>query len=111
MDADEFEVKRQYPLIWQSYNPSVNETAANDLTTSCRNSVQGKVLLVDDRGFVCNRPDLLFTGCCDVETNSAKLYSCDTCNDHGCCTIYEHCISCCLNPDKVTIIACKENHH
>ncbi|XP_043272818.1 SREBP regulating gene protein isoform X2 [Venturia canescens] len=83
---------------------------------TCRNSIQGKALIVDERGFVCSRSELLPTGCCsltplkkakdeDVDEAASsgtrrKRYSCDTCNPQGCCAIYEYCVSCCLQPSK-----------
>lgn len=53
------------------------------------------------QGFVCHRVDQLGTGCCNKESETTQKYACDTCNKHGCCAIYEYCVSCCLHPDKV----------
>ncbi|CAG2100867.1 unnamed protein product [Medioppia subpectinata] len=66
----------------------------------CRNSIQGKVLIADDRGMLCHRKDVLLSGCCDENSVNTKLYSCETCQSGGCCAIYEYCISCCLDPNK-----------
>lgn len=79
----------------------------------CRNSIQGKVLIVDEQGVVCARHELLPNGCCSTEqkqgfkkeeggviTSRKERYSCKTCNAQGCCAIYEYCVSCCLNPSK-----------
>ncbi|XP_078045164.1 SREBP regulating gene protein [Augochlora pura] len=76
----------------------------------CRNSVQGKALIVDERGIVCGRRDILPNGCCSIEEKNYKSeevpvakrerYSCKTCNVQGCCAIYEYCVSCCLHPGK-----------
>ncbi|KAI4497653.1 hypothetical protein M0802_007193 [Mischocyttarus mexicanus] len=78
----------------------------------CRNSIQGKVLIVDEQGVVCSRHELLPNGCCNTEqkqtfkkeeggvTSRKERYSCKTCNNHGCCAIYEYCVSCCLHPGK-----------
>lgn len=52
-------------------------------------------------GFICRRGDLLANNCCNM---SEKRYICDTCNVDGCCVLYEHCVSCCLDPDKVSIV-------
>uniref|UniRef100_A0A0K8TQK8 SREBP regulating gene protein n=1 Tax=Tabanus bromius TaxID=304241 RepID=A0A0K8TQK8_TABBR len=101
LDADDFEVRREYPMIWRTLQEH-NQT--NDLGATCRNSVQGKVLIVDDRGFVCQRSDLLWTGCCNVDPGTTKRYGCETCNEAHCCAIYEHCVSCCLHPDKKTLL-------
>ncbi|XP_055844765.1 SREBP regulating gene protein [Episyrphus balteatus] len=102
MEADEFEIRREKPMIWRTLQEESNRT--NDLTATCRNSVQGKVLIVDDRGYVCQRSDLLWTGCCNVETDATKYYSCETCNDAHCCAIYEYCVSCCAHPLKRDIL-------
>lgn len=102
-DSDQYDslVKRQQPIKWQTNQEYTNLT--NDLTSTCRNSVQGKILLIDDRGFVCSRSDLIgSTGCCNIELPNTRLYSCDTCDEKtNCCSIYEYCVSCCLNPEKV----------
>ncbi|XP_038619284.1 SREBP regulating gene protein isoform X2 [Tachyglossus aculeatus] len=66
----------------------------------CRNSVQGKRLITDELGHVCERKHLLRNGCCDVEASSTRLFSCEGCLSHGCCAVYEHCVSCCLQPGK-----------
>lgn len=98
LDSDDFEIKRERPLVWRT--PSDQQNFTN--TTMCRNSVQGMVLIVDDRGVLCQRADLLgASGCCDPDATSASAYNCDTCTDSHCCSVYEHCVSCCLNPDKV----------
>lgn len=52
-------------------------------------------------GYVCSRHDVLANGCCNVESSSTNRYHCESCHDNGCCSIYEYCISCCLQPEKV----------
>nr|CAG4638624.1 EOG090X0AGU [Cyclestheria hislopi] len=86
---------------WQGPE-DVNETDTRP--SLCRNSVQGKVLISDDKGYVCNRHNLMPNGCCKPETEGTKRYSCDTCQSNGCCSIYEYCISCCLQPDKKEVL-------
>lgn len=94
--ADEInEYKRTYPLIWRNDG---NDTLSRP--DRCRNSIQGKLLIVDDEGYVCSRSKLLTNGCCKLDEQSVQ-YNCDTCNEDGCCSDYERCVSCCLNPDKV----------
>lgn len=44
---------------------------------------------------------MLANGCCNVESSSTNRYHCESCHDNGCCSIYEYCISCCLQPEKV----------
>ncbi|XP_078083127.1 SREBP regulating gene protein isoform X1 [Mustelus asterias] len=72
--------------------------------TQCRNSIQGKLLITDEQGYVCERKDLLVNGCCSVNTPSTKLYACDTCLSNDCCTVYEYCVSCCLQPNKQPLL-------
>ena len=40
-------------------------------------------------------------GCCNPDGPSAQRYVCDSCQQNGCCSVYEHCVSCCLQPEKV----------
>ncbi|XP_012061159.1 PREDICTED: UPF0454 protein C12orf49 homolog [Atta cephalotes] len=91
---------------------NLNESDAYN--QSCRNSIQGRGLIVDDHGVVCSRHEVQSNGCCaETETEQKQSskneesfmtkrerYSCKTCNSQGCCTIYEYCVSCCLHPDK-----------
>ncbi|KAG6456952.1 SREBP regulating gene protein [Manduca sexta] len=84
------------PFVWRTLQEH-NDT--NDIMT-CRNSVQGQDLLVDDRGYVCQRKDVMKNGCCDLEGDFTERYSCESCSDSNCCIIYEHCVSCCLDPGK-----------
>ncbi|XP_049873376.1 SREBP regulating gene protein [Pectinophora gossypiella] len=84
------------PFVWRTLQEH-NDT--ND-GISCRNSVQGKLLLVDDRGYICQRSDMMKNGCCDPDAESSKKYSCESCKENNCCIIYEHCVSCCLDPGK-----------
>ncbi|CAG4965092.1 unnamed protein product [Parnassius apollo] len=86
----------QKPFVWRTLQEH-NDT--NNLIT-CRNSVQGKSIIVDDRGYVCRRKDLFKTGCCNTEAEDTTRYSCETCKDNNCCIIYEYCVSCCLDPSK-----------
>ncbi|XP_067911268.1 SREBP regulating gene protein isoform X2 [Heterodontus francisci] len=72
--------------------------------TQCRNSIQGKLLITDEQGYVCERKDLLVNGCCSVNTPTTKLYACDTCLPNDCCTVYEYCVSCCLQPNKQPLL-------
>ncbi|KXJ29046.1 UPF0454 protein C12orf49 homolog [Exaiptasia diaphana] len=70
----------------------------------CRNSVQGASLIVDDRGFVCQRKDLSASGCCHSHGESTKRFFCESCLINNCCGIYEDCVSCCLDPKKKTLL-------
>jgi len=79
-----------------------NKTA---VPANCRNSVQGKILIADDKGFICNRQDVMATGCCNPNSTSAVRYACGECHEStGCCKVYEHCISCCMDPKKKPVL-------
>lgn len=98
---DEAEVRGRVEFHW---GPDSVNGSSNTRVTTCRNSVQGKVLLADDQGYVCHRVDRLSTGCCNIAVDTTRRYACDTCNAHGCCAIYEYCVSCCLHPDKKSLL-------
>ncbi|XP_055587957.1 SREBP regulating gene protein [Uranotaenia lowii] len=105
LDSDLFQtLQRDKPIIWTSQDALDERNRSNNLSVSCRNSVQGKALIVDDRGYVCSRSELLWTGCCNVEVESTKLFHCDTCRPSNCCAIYEYCVSCCMHPDRKTLL-------
>ncbi|KAE8635326.1 hypothetical protein XENTR_v10002583 [Xenopus tropicalis] len=74
------------------------------ISNQCRNSVQGKLLITDDMGYICERKELLANGCCNINVASTKLYSCETCLSNGCCSVYEYCVSCCLQPNKQLLL-------
>ncbi|XP_032991834.1 UPF0454 protein C12orf49 homolog [Lacerta agilis] len=90
-----------HPIAWRVQFNSGNGSQPGN---QCRNSVQGKLLITDELGYICERKDLLMNGCCDVKAPSAKLYSCESCLPNGCCSIYETCVSCCLQPNKQRLL-------
>ncbi|CAL4144055.1 unnamed protein product [Meganyctiphanes norvegica] len=100
-DEGESEAGSHVEFRWGPDNTNIT---AVDKVTTCRNSVQGKVLLADDQGYVCHRVDRLGSGCCNRDVETTRRYACDTCTKHGCCAIYEYCVSCCLHPDKKTLL-------
>ena len=54
-------------------------------------------------GYVCPLSWVLPTGCCNID--HAVRFDCRSClQTTDCCAIYEHCVSCCLRPDKVQYI-------
>lgn len=69
-----------------------------DAPSGCENTQQGRWYIADDQGIVCDRADLDYTsGCCSRGTQ----FTCQTCSsDDHCCTLYEHCVSCCLSPEN-----------
>ena len=59
-------------------------------------------------GYVCRREELSSNQCCDAKHGLVTRYVCESCLPNGCCSIYEHCVSCCLRPDKVCAdVGCK----
>ncbi|KAL4707858.1 hypothetical protein ACJJTC_001804, partial [Scirpophaga incertulas] len=84
------------PFIWRT----LQEHKDSNDSIICRNSVQGKLLLVDDKGYICNRNDVMKNGCCNPLSDLSHRYTCTSCNKHNCCIVYEHCVSCCLEPNK-----------
>ncbi|XP_033099517.1 UPF0454 protein C12orf49 homolog [Anneissia japonica] len=88
------------PFQWKAEFEPKNHTYTN----KCRNSLQGKHVVVDEKGCVCPRISLLPNGCCNQEREDAFLHTCETCNEHGCCSVYENCVSCCLRPDKQIVL-------
>ncbi|OVA04589.1 Uncharacterized protein family UPF0454 [Macleaya cordata] len=63
----------------------------------CRNTVQGRYLLSDDNGHVCDALSVdQWSRCCP---GTGEKFSCHGCNlVSQCCNTYEFCVSCCLNP-------------
>ncbi|XP_074643367.1 SREBP regulating gene protein-like [Tubulanus polymorphus] len=102
--SDEYVMKKRrvIPELFQ-WQPKYDKKNAS-LIKTCRNSVQGKSLIADERGYVCDRLNILPGGCCDIKSRSTKHYICDSCLQNGCCNIYEHCVSCCLQPEKQPLL-------
>lgn len=112
-----FTVERTIPLVWRTAEEhllspeQLKENPTNPPNIECRNSMQGLDLLVDERGFVCDADVLLANGCCNVQHHSTKYYTCETCNPNTqCCGIYEHCVSCCLHPEKRPVLELALEH-
>ncbi|EDX16314.1 GD24664 [Drosophila simulans] len=80
---DEYMVQRTRPLLWTQQllapEEQLNRTRG-DPEAHCRNSVQGRQWLADERGFVCRREEVLTNGCCNLELPGIGYYSCRTCN-------------------------------
>ncbi|CAF3505876.1 unnamed protein product [Adineta steineri] len=104
---------QEYKLIINHFTHPTPKTNLNDLEqailldnrliSKCQHFAQGKQsLVVDSKGYVCERRHLeKIDGCCQT-TSSSILgpYICDTCSSTTrCCSSFEHCISCCLKPD------------
>ena len=52
---------------------------------TCRNSVQGKTVIADDKGFVCPRTELLGNGCCNVNSSLTEKHVCGECDEVRIC--------------------------
>ena len=83
--------------LWVEPPSSSRLPLSLDAASHCRNSAQGKVLIVDERGVVCDRRAVdPASGCC-VDEAAVDALSCRSCRpDLGCCHSYEFCVSCCM---------------
>lgn len=100
-----------YQFIWWELllkekveNQSFNlELTANKLSSmipehsNCENTIQTKIYVTDSKGHSCLREELDNFQCCP---KNSPQYSCNACKG-DCCTQFENCVSCCLNPSKV----------
>ncbi|XP_046840820.1 SREBP regulating gene protein-like [Xenia sp. Carnegie-2017] len=108
-----------FVIIWRNYSTDYqDETSSlkeNDETPTfqwvefkshrkCRNSVQGYKLIVDDLGYICEWSDRLSNGCCFPKGPSTNQFVCNSCLVNHCCSVYEHCVSCCLHPNKKLLL-------
>lgn len=103
--ADSEEVRRPISIDSINWDSELEANTANQTTKkNCRNSVQGREVIVDERGFVCRRLSLSPNGCCMRGAEGTRRFVCDTCHANGCCSIYEFCVSCCLRPEKRSLV-------
>ena len=74
----------------------------SDHGEKCRNTVQGRSHLLDEKGWLCTLDSIDWeTGCCPPARAAEEQYSCRSCEpDISCCTVYEHCVGCCLKPSN-----------
>lgn len=82
---------------------STNTEAPKTLITLCRNTVIGNHFISDSRGYTCRIEDVdHVTRCCSTQPKpSTTRYSCKSCDKKfGCCSVYEHCVSCCMAPER-----------
>ena len=94
--------KLNQPFNWNLEEEANSSNLTTDELLTCRNSVQGRLVLADDRGHVCPRSEVLSTGCCDSNSSLTERHVCRECDQVSqCCSLYELCISCCLRPEQV----------
>lgn len=82
---------------------ALDASDASGALISCQNTRAGRLHLADSTGHVCPRASFLsHTGCCDTSDDASQKYSCETCETEldGCCSSYEHCVSCCMRPEN-----------
>lgn len=70
----------------------------------CHHTAQGISRVTDEFGYVCTRNNLLRNGCCDQTKMTPSRFTCSTCSSLHCCSVYEYCVSCCLNPVNVCVL-------
>nr|GMD97827.1 UPF0454 protein like [Ipomoea batatas] len=65
----------------------------------CRTTVQGRYMIADDKGQVCDALSVdPQSRCC---RGKGEQFSCHGCNLLSqCCNSYEFCVACCLNPSR-----------
>uniref|UniRef100_A0A8R1U0X0 SREBP regulating gene protein n=2 Tax=Onchocerca TaxID=6281 RepID=A0A8R1U0X0_ONCVO len=106
---DKYKLTAHRHIQWLADSAGRNTDAINDSFVSnegmaCRNTIQGRTSITDDRGYTCERAFLMSNGCCEVGTHSVR-FSCAWCDLHtGCCSHYEQCVSCCLRPEQKNIL-------
>ncbi|CAI2725128.1 unnamed protein product [Schistosoma spindalis] len=89
---------------------------ASSPNSTCRHTKQSPILVVDELGYLCNYFNLLTNSCCPFQ-NLTQRFFCHSCKSNHCCSIYEHCVSCCLNPinkslwDKVQNLSANNKRH
>lgn len=66
--------------------------------------IQKMLSVLYNVGFVCSLDHLKPSGCCDNLSTNSKRFYCLNCLPVGCCSLYEICVSCCLDPNKVSCI-------
>ncbi|XP_077227746.1 glycosyltransferase family protein isoform X2 [Tasmannia lanceolata] len=95
-----------YPILWHitilqfpAKISGIRKDVGFQVKPMCRNTVQGRYLISDDNGNVCDALSLdSWSRCCPEK---GKRFSCQGCNlVSQCCNSYEFCVSCCLNPAR-----------
>mmetsp|Transcript_14094 Transcript_14094/g.23326 ORF Transcript_14094/g.23326 Transcript_14094/m.23326 type:complete len:283 (+) Transcript_14094:148-996(+) len=90
--------------VSSSFSQRKGKNTTGLIVGTCKNTVQGKKWITDDRGYVCERADLdsAQSGCC-LSVLDYEQYSCSDCLN-GCCKVYEVCVSCCLGPSQRAVV-------
>ena len=72
--------KLNQPFAWQEEEVE-GRNVSQEAVATCRNSVQGRETIADDRGYVCDRSELLASGCCDANSSTAGRFLCTSCDE------------------------------
>jgi len=89
------------PMVFRQQPLNEEEVLPN-----CRHTAQGLKLITDDNGYVCEWKTLEPSSRCCGQDQLPEFsrWSCSTCNSSSmCCSVYEFCVSCCMDPDKEQI--------
>ncbi|PRQ37775.1 hypothetical protein RchiOBHm_Chr4g0406391 [Rosa chinensis] len=66
----------------------------------CRSTVQGRYLLSDDNGHVCDALSVNpQSRCCPEKGDKFSCHGCNVVSE--CCNSYEYCVSCCQDPSRI----------
>ncbi|KAK6786912.1 hypothetical protein RDI58_015437 [Solanum bulbocastanum] len=97
--ASSFLVSLLFLLQFSSPVFSIRKDVSLQSTSTCRTTVQGRYLIADDMGQVCDALSIdPHSRCC---RGKSDRFSCNGCNlVSQCCNSYEFCVSCCLNPSR-----------
>ena len=73
--------KLNQPFNWNLEEDLDSGNFSDSNLFTCRNSVQGKAVIADDKGFVCPRTELLGNGCCNVNASLTEKHVCGECDE------------------------------
>lgn len=79
-------------------SPALFNASSTADDSLCRHTQQGRSVVTDEHGRMCPRSALV-NGCC--AGNASERFACGTCMlATGCCSGFELCVSCCLDPTQ-----------
>ncbi|KAI5659505.1 hypothetical protein M9H77_28298 [Catharanthus roseus] len=86
-------------LLWPPTVSAIRKDGSLQEKRVCRTTVQGRYLLSDDNGHICDALSLdPQSRCCPSKGEQFSCYGCNLVSQ--CCKSYEFCVSCCLNPTQ-----------
>ncbi|XP_022955359.1 UPF0454 protein C12orf49 homolog isoform X2 [Cucurbita moschata] len=89
----------QFFFLFPSIISAIRNNIGLAVNRSCRSTVQGRYLLADDSGYVCDASSFdPMSRCC---LGKGEKFPCHGCNlVSQCCNSYEYCVSCCQDPSR-----------